>query len=73
MDFKEALKELKKEYDKELEETPWYHNTGFCQVTGAIDELESLTDKNVDDDSIGCYIVGRIEALKELKRKCIFE
>lgn len=74
MDFKEALKELQKEYHKELDETPWYHNTGFCQVTGAIDELESLTNNNyIDEDNIGCYIIGRIEVLKELKRRCIFE
>ena len=73
MDFKDALKELKEEYNKQKEETPWYHNTGFCQVVGSVDELESLTDKNIDNGSVGCYLVGRIDALEELKRKCIFE
>jgi len=74
MNFKDTLKELLEEYENLKKETPFYHNTEFCQVIGGVDELKSLVgNTSIDDANIGCYIRGRIQVLEELKRRCIFE
>lgn len=59
-------------YEKEYEETPYYHNTGNCILEGIIDELKSIDVTNIDYEGVGCYFGGRIDVLEELKEEIIF-
>lgn len=56
------------QYEKEMEDTPWYHNTANCHLDGAIDELESIMENKKTKAGIFCYIGGRQKALDELHK-----
>lgn len=67
----DVLNSLYDEYLKEKKETPFYHNTGFCHACGHFDEIACMYSADIDEGGLYCYIVARIEALKELKKRCL--
>lgn len=58
--------EIKTKYEKEREETPWYHNTANCVLDGVLDELNSLNVEQIDIDGVTCYLQGQKKVLDEL-------
>ena len=68
-----VLERVLEDHVKELEETPFYHNTSNCQLSGAVDELKSINTRKISSGGIFCYIVGRINALEKLKEELINE
>lgn len=64
---------LRNLYELDYKDTPWYHNTANCIKDGKLDELEDLLQSiSFDEESVGCYLGGRMTALKELRNLIIF-
>lgn len=58
--------EIKTKYEKELSETPWYHNTANCVLDGVLDELNSINLEEIDIYGVTCYLEGRRKVLEEI-------
>lgn len=71
-DVQRKINSLLVEYELEYENTPFYQNTSNCQLEGAINELKSIDVKEIDYQGAGCYLCGRIEVLKKLKKIIVF-
>ena len=67
----DILNGLYDEYLTKKKETPFYHNTEFCHACGRFDEITCMYSADIDEGGLYCYIVARIEALKELKKRCL--
>lgn len=64
--IRNSIDMLLAQYEMEMEDTPWYHNTANCHLYGAIDELESMMEIKKTKADIFCYIRGRLKALDAL-------
>lgn len=64
---------LLEDFIKETNETPFYHNTHQCHLSGSVDELRDIRQRinRISDGGLYCYIKGRTEALDELRKMLI--
>ena len=72
-ELKQVIDDLLEDFIKETNETPFYHNTHQCLLSGSVDELRDIRRRvnSISDGGLYCYIKGRVEALDELRKMLI--
>lgn len=73
VELKQVIDDLLEDFIKETHETPFYHNTHQCHLSGSVDELRDIRRRvnSISDGGLYCYIKGRVEALDELRKMLI--
>lgn len=74
-ELKQVIDYLLEDFIKETNDTPFYHNTHQCHLSGSVDELRDFKQRinRISDGGVYCYIAGRLQALNDLRNMLLID